>query len=143
MTEERKEKDKDNIDKLYRVDGIHTDDLYTFKRMDTLVGTKDANDKVNNESKFIHGGISSKNEVKNSVNKSMFAELIEQTKNKVEDANTAIRNSEFTIRPTYVDGGSSPCEFCECYDICFMKKSDSRIIKKPKKEKKTKAKEEE
>jgi ATP-dependent helicase/DNAse subunit B len=137
LVDKRELEDKENTNNLYRLAGICTDDLYTFRRMDTLVGNeKDENGKVINDSKFIKGaGLTSKQtSVKGSVKKDVFGELIDTAHKKVIEANESIRNSIFTINPKTASGLSLPCEFCECYDICFKKNSDIVVLKNDSKE---------
>lgn len=57
-------------------------------------------------------------------------ELIEYTKNKLDEVSNNILNGEFDIRPIKIGDDNKSCEFCKFKDICFMEEDDIIKIEK-------------
>ena len=78
--------------------------------------------KVNNDGSF------SANSLKHMLNDNEINEVIDITKEKIDETINNILESKFDINPKY-DGANIGCEFCKYKDLCFMKEYDFVKIK--------------
>jgi len=94
-------------------------DRFDFNYMDSSVidGIK-----INKDGNF------SSNSLKHMLNDDDINEIINITKDKINDTLNNILNSKFDINPKY-DNGNLGCEFCKYKDLCFMKEYDFVSIK--------------
>jgi len=117
-----------DIDKSYWLHGLLYNDAKTIKRMDHTIGTVVDNKtgKLTTNSKFIKVKISDKGVVSGGSSKKEFDELVINAREKTVSAVDNIRNGNFDINPKCIDNDSysSPCKFCECFDICFKDSND-------------------
>ncbi len=135
LADTRETKDT-SLDQLYLLAGMGVDDASSFKRLDTTIEYKvDENRKVNNLSQFIKGYKIKKDEsISGGKSKKEFDDLIETAFTKTKEAITSIKNQDFTISPKGESHQISnlPCQYCECFDICFRKTSDVVLISRKK-----------
>ena len=81
------------------------------------------------ESKVIDGikinkdGSFSTNSLKHMLSDKEINDIIDITKNKIDETIDSILNSKFDINPKY-ENGNIGCEFCKYKDLCFMKEYD-------------------
>ena len=78
--------------------------------------------KINKDGSF------SSNSLKHMLNDEQIKEVINTTKEKINETINNILESKFDINPKY-DGGNLGCEFCKYKDLCFMKEYDFLNIK--------------
>ena len=78
--------------------------------------------KINKDGNF------SSNSLKHMLNDEQIKEVINTTKDKINETINNILESRFDINPKY-DGGNLGCEFCKFRDLCFMKEYDFVNIK--------------
>ena len=78
--------------------------------------------------KIKNDGTFSSNSLKHMLNDEEINEIINITKDKINETIENILNSNFDINPKY-DKGNIGCEFCKYRDLCFMKEYDFESIK--------------
>ena len=78
--------------------------------------------KINKDGSF------SSNSLKHMLNDNEINEVIDITKEKIDETINNILDSKFDINPKY-DKGNIGCEFCKYRDLCFMKEYDFVKIK--------------
>lgn len=117
-----------DIDKSYWLHGLLYNDAKTIRRMDHTIGTVVDNKtgKLTTNSKFIKVKINDKGVVSGGSSKKEFDELVINAREKLVSAVDNIRKGIFDINPKCIDNDSysSPCKFCECFDICFKDSKD-------------------
>ena len=128
-------KEKECKEKYY-LDGLYSSDMNTLKLLDkSWLNTFDDNEKLILKSSYISGltSLVSLSELSKASLKKVIPENLSQIcKEKVLETVTRIRNNDFNIEPVMVEDKprTLACNQCSYKDICFMKRSDIKIIPK-------------
>ncbi len=115
---------KKNINDRLKLQGYSIDDISILERFDS---TYTKSDYIKSMSYSEEKGFGTYSKI---IDEDTLNNLIEYTKNYIDDAASNIIDSKFDIDPKYYNGKNVSCEFCEFKDICFMREKDLKYLEK-------------
>ena len=117
-------KSDDEKEKSLKLIGFTNTDKEILKEFDSNYMDSSVIDGI----KLKNDGSFTSNSLKHMLNDEQIKEIIDITKDKINETINDILESKFDINPKY-DKGNIGCEFCKYKDLCFMKEYDYVNIK--------------